>query len=73
MGLEIDEEYCRMTMNRLRAEKRALSGEAKIEFSRADDNRGNIVAGEEMAGYGFRKSREEIKAQDLTLLTLKDK
>ncbi len=61
MGLEIDEEYCRMTLNRLKAERRALSGEVKIEFSRADDNRGNLVVEKEMAGYGVRKSRKKSK------------
>src|SRR4030042_1249918 len=59
IGIEIDEEYCRMTLNRLKAERRALSGEVNIGFSRADDNRGNLVAGEEMAVYGVRKGRKK--------------
>lgn len=63
IGIEVDEEYCRMTLNRLKAERRALSGEVKIEFSRADDNRGNLVAGEEMAVYGVKKSRKKVSAK----------
>ncbi len=61
IGIEVDEEYCHMTMNRLKAERRALSGEVKIEFSRAYDNRGNLVVGEEMAGYGVRKGGRKSK------------
>jgi DNA modification methylase len=61
IGIEVDEEYCRMTMNRLKAERRALSGEVKIEFPRADDNRGNLVAGEEIAGYRVKKGGRKSK------------
>jgi len=61
IGIEVDKEYCHMTLNRLKAERCALSGEVKIEFSRADDNRGNLVVGEEMAVYGVRKIRKKSK------------
>jgi DNA modification methylase len=63
IGIEIDEEYCHMTLNRLKAEGRTSFGEAKIEFSRADDNRRNLVIGEEIAVYGVRKSRKKVLAK----------
>lgn len=61
IGIEVDEEYCRMTLNRLKAERCSSFSEAKIEFSRADDNRGNLVAGEEIAEYGVKKGGRKSK------------
>jgi site-specific DNA-methyltransferase (adenine-specific) len=63
IGIEVDEEYCCMTLNRLKAERCTSFGEAKIEFSRTDDNRGNLVVGEGIAVYGVRKSRKKVSAK----------
>jgi DNA modification methylase len=63
IGIDIDEEYCRMTLNRLKAERRTSFGEAKIEFSTADENRRNLVVGEKIAVYGVRKSGKNVSAK----------
>lgn len=54
IGIEIDEEYCHMTLNRLKAEVSDLSGEVKIEFSSAGDNGKKFVVREELASYKAR-------------------
>ena len=61
VGIEIDEEYCRMALNRLKVEGRDLFREPKIELSKAGDNWGNIVISEEPAGYRVRKNRKTPK------------
>jgi modification methylase len=63
IGIEIDDQYCRMTLNRLKAERLTSFGEAKIEFSTADDSIGNLVVGEDIAVYGVRKSRKKVSAK----------
>jgi site-specific DNA-methyltransferase (adenine-specific) len=61
IGIEIDEEYCRLALNRLKTEGRDLFRESEIEFSRAGDNGENLVIGEEPAGYKVRKNRKTSK------------
>ena len=51
IGIEIDEEYCRMTLDRLRTESRDLLREADIEFLRMGENGGGPVVQEEPAVY----------------------
>jgi site-specific DNA-methyltransferase (adenine-specific) len=63
IGIEIDEEYCRMTLNRLKTDRRSSSGAAKIEFSGTDNRGENLVVGEEMAIYGGRKSKKKVSAK----------
>ena len=63
MPFAVEEPPITSLMNRLKAERRALSGEVKIEFSKADDNRGNLVAGEEMAVYGVRRGPKKASAK----------
>ncbi len=61
IGIEIDEEYCRMTLDRLKAEERGLPTEVKIEFSRVSGNGGNLTVNEEPAVYRAGKSRKAAK------------
>ncbi len=61
IGIEIDEEYCRMTLDRLKADEQGLSTEVKIEFSRMSGNGGNLTVNEEPAVYKAGKSRKAAK------------
>ena len=61
IGIEIDEEYCRMTLDRLKAEERGLVSEVNIEFSRLRDKGGNLYVNEEPAVYKAGKSRKAAK------------
>jgi site-specific DNA-methyltransferase (adenine-specific) len=61
IGIEIDEEYCRMTLDRLKKEERDLFREVKIEFSRVRDNGGNLAVHEEPAVYKAGKRRKAAK------------
>jgi len=61
IGIEIDEEYCRMALDRLTAEERGLSTEVKIEFSRMNGNGENLTVNEETAVYKAGKSRKSAK------------
>jgi len=63
IGIEIDEEYCRMTLDRLKVEERGLSAEFKIEFSRVSRNGGNLTVNEEPAVYKAGKSRKAAKCK----------
>lgn len=47
IGIEIDEEYCRKALDRLKAEARDLPAEVNIEFSRLSDNDRAFAAHEE--------------------------
>ena len=58
IGVEIDEEYCRMALHRLRTEGRDLFREAEIEFLRMDDNGVAIVVQEEPAVYGGKEKKK---------------
>jgi hypothetical protein len=51
IGIELIEEYCRMALNRLKAENQDLFRKDIIEYARADGNGGNLVVAEEKAGY----------------------
>ena len=61
LGIEIDEEYCRMTLDRLKAEELGLPAEVRIEFSRVSGNGGNPTVNEEPALYKAVKSRKAAK------------
>lgn len=51
IGIEIDEEYCRKALDRLKAEARDLPAEVNIEFSRLSDNDRAFAAQEEPVVY----------------------
>ncbi|TAN44566.1 MAG: site-specific DNA-methyltransferase [Nitrospirae bacterium] len=51
IGVEIDEEYCRMALHRLRAEGQDLFSEAEIEYREIGDNGRGLVVAEERAVY----------------------
>ncbi len=51
IGIEIDEEYCRMTLDRLKTEAKGLPAEVNIEFSKLSDNDGVFAVHEEPAVY----------------------
>jgi site-specific DNA-methyltransferase (adenine-specific) len=61
LGIEIDEEYCRMTLDRLKAEEWGLTAEVRIEFSRMSGNGGGLTANEEPAVYKAGKSKKAAK------------
>ena len=61
IGIEIDEEYCRMTLDRLKKEERALFREVQIEFSSMRDNGRNLTVNEDPAVYKAGKSRKAVK------------
>jgi site-specific DNA-methyltransferase (adenine-specific) len=61
IGVEIDEEYCRMTLHRLRAEGRDLFREAEIEFAGMGDNGGSLVVCEEPARYSEKSKKNTTK------------
>ncbi len=61
IGIEIDKEYCQMALNRLKAEEQNLSGEVRIEFSKAGDNWEKFVVQEELAEYKAKKKKKPSK------------
>jgi site-specific DNA-methyltransferase (adenine-specific) len=61
IGVEIDAEYCRMALHRLRTEGRDLLREAEIEFSTMGDNGGNLLVQEESAVYGRKERKRKSK------------
>jgi len=61
IGIEIDEEYCRGALTRLKAEERGLPTEVKVEFSGVSGNGGNLTVNEEPAVYKRGKSRKPAK------------
>ena len=61
IGIEIDEEYCHMTLDRLKAEEKGLAAEVKIEFERMNGNGGNLAVNEEPAVYGKKEKKKTAK------------
>lgn len=57
IGGEIDEQYCRMALNRLRAESHNLSGKVAIEFSKISGNGGSLTVKEELSVYVGKSSK----------------
>jgi modification methylase len=60
IGVEIDEEYCRMALHRLRTEGRDLCRDADIVFSSRSDKGGRLVAREELEVH---KGKERKKTK----------
>ncbi len=61
IGVELDEAYCRMALDRLRAEGRDLFRESEIEFLRHGDSGGSFLVGEEPAVYKGHKALRGCK------------
>jgi site-specific DNA-methyltransferase (adenine-specific) len=61
IGIEIDEEYCRMTLHRLKAETRGLPAEVNIQFSVLSDNAKAYAVHEEPAIYGGKERKKKLK------------
>jgi modification methylase len=61
IGVEIDEEYCRMALHRLRTEGRDLSRDAEIVFSKIGDNGGSLVVQEEPAVNRGKEGNKKVK------------
>ncbi|MBI5739786.1 MAG: site-specific DNA-methyltransferase [Nitrospirae bacterium] len=61
IGIEIDEEYCRMTLDRLKAEARGLPAEVRIEFSILNDKDKAFTVHEEPAAYGGKERKKTAK------------
>ncbi len=57
VGMEIDEEYCQIILNRLRSANQSLSGMNIIEYLRSGDNGGGFVREEEAAYKRVKKKR----------------
>jgi site-specific DNA-methyltransferase (adenine-specific) len=56
IGIEIDEKYCAMSLDRLRSENRSLFGSEKVEFVAPDDQE-VITLREEQKSYRIRKAK----------------
>jgi DNA modification methylase len=63
IGVEIDEEYCRMALHRLRTEGRDFSPDAEIVFSRMGDNGGSLAVQEEPAVYRGKERKKKAKGK----------
>lgn len=61
IGIEIDEEYCSMTLDRLKAEARALPAEVNIEFSIVNDNDRTFAVHEKPTAYGGIERKKTAK------------
>jgi DNA modification methylase len=61
IGVEIDSEYCRMALQRLRTEGRALFPEVEIDFLEMGDNGGSLVVQEETALYRVKERKKTAK------------
>ncbi len=61
IGVEIDGEYCRMALHRLRTEGHDLLREAEIEFSTMGDNGGNLFVQKESVVYGGTKRKKTAR------------
>ncbi len=61
IGIEIDENYCLMTLDRLKKEGKDLFREVKLEFSRVRDKGRNLTVNEEPAAYKPGKSKKAVK------------
>lgn len=61
VGVEIDDEYCRMALQRLRTEGRDLFREVEVEFVRMGDNGAGLVVQEEPAVYGGKERKKMSK------------
>jgi hypothetical protein len=65
IGVDIDEDYCRMALHRLRTEDRDLFRDAEIIFSKMVENGRGLVVREEPAiyrGKGGKKKRTRSRA-----------
>ena len=60
IGIEIDGDYCRMTLNRLRAEGRDLFRETRTEFATAAADGDGLVVQEERAKYHVGKKKKRV-------------
>jgi DNA modification methylase len=63
IGVEIDGEYCRLALHRLRAEGCDLSHEVEVKFERMSDNGETLMVREESAIYR-RKRNKRISKQE---------
>ncbi len=61
IGIEVDEEYCRMALNRLHNEHSGLFGEARIEFVEKDQKKMAGMVGEKKARYRANKKNKIVK------------
>jgi len=61
IGVEIDEEYCRMALHRLRSEGRDLFRETGVEFAKIGNNGGSLVVAEEPEGYSAKSKKKTAK------------
>jgi site-specific DNA-methyltransferase (adenine-specific) len=61
IGIEIDKEYCRMTLDRLKAEAKGLPAEVKIEFSIMNDHDRAFAVQEKPAVYKGKSGKSTVK------------
>lgn len=60
IGIEVDEEYCKMALERLYSEHKGLSGETRIEFVKKEDKKKGMMVGEDKEGYAVKKKNSKI-------------
>jgi modification methylase len=61
LGIEIDEKYCEMIMNRLRAESTDLLANISLQISQKPEYADNLVLCEEMSEYRYSKDCKQKK------------
>lgn len=60
IGIEVDEEYCKMALERLYSEHKGLSGETRIEFVKREEKKKAMMVGEDKEGYAVKKKNSKI-------------
>ncbi|MDA8338824.1 MAG: site-specific DNA-methyltransferase [Nitrospiraceae bacterium] len=60
IGIEVDDEYCRMALNRLHNEHHGLFGEARIEFIEREEKKKTVMVGEKKKGYAVKKKNSKL-------------
>ncbi|MDI6729057.1 MAG: site-specific DNA-methyltransferase [Thermodesulfovibrionales bacterium] len=60
IGIEVDEEYCKMALERLYSEHKGLSGETRIEFVKREKKKKAMMVGEDKEGYAVKKKNSKI-------------
>jgi modification methylase len=63
IGVEIDEEYCRMALHRFRTDGRDLSRDAEIVFSKMGHKGGRLAVQEEPAVNGGKEGKKKVQGK----------
>lgn len=63
LGIEVDEKYCQMTLNRLQAKSADLLTNVRIEFLQKPEHKDTLVLCEEIAEYKTSKSSKKKRRE----------